>query len=188
MGFARRAWHRSLTALFGTGLLLAAIGAAKADVAFFGLTFPDRVADAQLESTTDFEKTRPGLGYGVRYRQPGWTIDVYVYDLGRSSIPDAVESNVVRGQLQQAQRDIFDAYAKVELQRSYVMRDGGGHPRLQCADFAYVHEKTGPVDSVLCLTSRDRKFLKFRMTSERHADSQAEAMLFLNAWIGILWP
>ena len=188
MRFARRDRLRFLTALFATGALLAAIAAAKSEIAFFGLTFPDRVADAQLESTTDFEMTKPGLGYGVRYRQPGWMIDIYIYDLGRSSIPDDVGSNVVRSQFQQAERDVFNTYAKVELKRSYVIRDGSGRPRLQCADYAYVHEKTGPVDSVLCLTSRNRKFLKFRMTGERRADSQAEAMLFLNAWTGILWP
>jgi hypothetical protein len=171
----------------------AATVAAKSEVTFFGLTFPDRVAGAEIGPATDDEKTTPGLGYRVRYWRPGWTIDISIYDLGRASIPDNVESDVLKSQLRQAHRDILEVqrsgvYAKVKLTRSHVMRDSGGRPRLDCLDFMYVHEKAGPVDSFLCLAGWHNKFVKFRLTSTRHAGSEAEAKRFLDAWIGILWP
>src|SRR5437879_5436107 len=119
MRFASLDSCRVRAALLAAGLLMAAMVAAKSEAAFFGLTFPDRVADAQIGPTTDYEKTNPGLGYSVRYRQPGWTTDVYIYDLGRPSIPDDVESDVVKAQLRQAQGDILElqrrgVYAKVD--------------------------------------------------------------------------
>jgi hypothetical protein len=174
-------------------LAAAATGAAKSEVTFFGLTFPDRVAGAEIEASTDNEKTTPGLGYRVTYRQPDWTIDVYIYDLGRRSIPEDVRSDVLKSQLRQAHRDILEVqrsgvYSRVKLTRSHVMRDGGGRARLDCLDFIYVHETAGPVDSFLCLAGWHNKFVKFRLTSPRHAGSETEAKRFLDAWIGILWP
>jgi hypothetical protein len=104
-----------------------------------------------------------------------------------------VESDVVKAQLRQAQGDILElqrrgVYAKVDLTRSYAMRDGRGRSRLRCSDFVYVHDKVGTVDSFLCLTVWKGKFVKFRLTSARHGGSEAEAKRFLDAWFGILWP
>lgn len=189
-GRPSRCWRAA--ALAGI-LLAAATTAASAEVTFFGLMFPDRVADAEIGPTTDFEQSKPGLGYGVRYRKPGWTIDVYIYDLGRTSIPEGAESGMLKSELKEAQDDIRELqrrgeYAKVDLVRTYVVRDRRGRPRLQCSDFNYVHEQTGAVDSVLCLTGWKDKFVKFRLTSAHHRGSQAETRRFLDAWIPILWP
>jgi len=174
-------------------LAAAATGAAKSEVTFFGLTFPDRIAGAEIEASTDNEKTTAGLGYRVTYRWPGWSIDVYIYDLGRTSIPGDVGSEVLKSQLRQAHGDILEVqrsgvYSNVKLTRSHVMRDSDGRARLDCLDFIYVHETAGPVDSFLCLAGWHNKFVKFRLTGPRHAGSTAEAKRFLDAWIGILWP
>src|SRR5258707_399293 len=151
-------------------LMLGAITASRAAVTFLGLTFPDQVAGAQLGSTNDFEISAPGWGYGVRYRQEGWAIDIYIYDRGRTSIPDDLESDVLKSELKEAQNEILElqrrgSYAKVELLRDYAMSDRRGRDRLLCSDFAYVHEKAGNVDSFLCLTGWHDKFVKFRLTS-----------------------
>jgi len=187
------AWRDVRVVLLAVGLMLAVAGTAKSEATFLGLTFPDQVADADIGPTKDYEGTSPGLGYNVRYVQPGWTMDVFIYDLRRRSIPDNVESEVVKRQLKQAQGDIIElerrgVYAQVDLKRSYLLRDDRGRPRFQCSDFAYVHEKVGAVDSALCLTAWRGKFVKFRLTTARHAGWDAEVKRFMDAWISILWP
>jgi hypothetical protein len=173
--------------------LSAAIVAAEASVAFLGLTFPDRVEDAQLGQSHDFEKDRPGLGYSVTYLQPRWKIDVYIYDQRQKSIPDGPESDIVKNQLQQAQGNILELqrrgyYANVEIKRSYVRRDENGQAKFLGADFSYVALEKTKVDSFLCLVGWNNKFVKFRLTSEAHDGSEVEAKRFLAAWFTILWP
>jgi hypothetical protein len=198
MESAMRSWgpranRNCLIAVSVAILVLGAMTASRAAVTFFGLTFPDRVADAQLGSTNDFEISAPGWGYGVRYLQDDWAIDIYIYDRGRRSIPDDLASDVLKSELKDAQGEILElqrrgGYTKVELLRDYAMSDRRGRSRLLCSDFAYVHEKAGKVDSFLCLTGWHDKFVKFRLTGARHAGSDDEAKRFLAAWMEILWP
>jgi hypothetical protein len=55
-------------------------------VSFFGLTFPAQIQGATRGETTDFETTKPGLGYSAVYWHKDWTANVYIYDLGRRTI------------------------------------------------------------------------------------------------------
>jgi hypothetical protein len=174
-------------------LVALAIGGTQAAVTYFGLTFPDTIGGARLGPVTDFERTHRGLGYGVRYNKPGWVIDVYIYDDGIRPIPADLDSRVVQSQLKQAQSDIFalqkrGSYANVSLKRSYVLRDTAGRPRFLCADFAFVREGMGNVDSFLCLTSWKGRFVKFRLTTSERAGSADEAAAFVKAWNEVLWP
>jgi len=74
--------RRGFVAMTAAVLLLGAVATAgAAALTLFGLTFPERVADATLGSSRDFETENPGLGYGVRYEKPGWGIDMFIYDL-----------------------------------------------------------------------------------------------------------
>jgi hypothetical protein len=186
----RRWLHVALVAF---GILAAAVGGAGAAVSFFGLTFPDRVADAQIGPTHDFETTNPGLGYGVRYQKPGWAIDVYIYDLGRAAIPDDVESDALKGQVAQAQGDVFQQqekgnYAQVGVTGTRLMKDARGQARFRCEDFTYVRKNEGSVDSFLCLTGWNNKFVKFRLTTRHDPRSAAEAQRFMQGWFKVLWP
>jgi hypothetical protein len=170
-----------------------AAGAAQAAVSYFGLTFPDKVAGAQRGEAEDFEKDNPGLGYGVRYDKPGWVIDVYLYDDGIKSIPADLDASVVQSQLKQAEGDIFElqrrgSYANVQLKRSYTLRDGAGRSRFLCADFSFVRERMGNVDSFLCLTSWNGRFVKFRLTTAARDGSERDAAAFVTAWSSLLWP
>ncbi len=187
----------SLRAWLGTAVLAVsltlAVGAARAAVNYFGLTFPDTIAGARIGPTTDFEKTDPGLGYGVRYDKPGWVIDIYIYDDRLGPIPTNLNSDVVQSQLKQAQGDIFElqrsgSYANVSLKRSYVLRDASGRPRFLCADYTFVRNRMGNVDSFLCLTSWNGRFVKFRLTTGERAGSEREAAAFVSAWTAVLWP
>jgi len=187
---ARRIVHSLVAAV---ALAAISLGAAQAAVSYFGLTFPDRIGGAQIGPVTDFEKTAPGLGYGVRYEKPGWVIDVYIYDDGIGPIPADLDADVVQRQLKQAQGDIFElqrrgTYVNVTLRRSHTLRDAGGRPRFLCADFTFKRGEMGTVDSFLCLTSWNGRFVKFRLTTSQHAGSDGEAAAFVTAWAGILWP
>ena len=57
----------------------------------YGLSIPDRVGSLVYARTIDFESKSPGLGYALRFGdQPGWMVDVYLYDLGLKTIPSDV--------------------------------------------------------------------------------------------------
>jgi hypothetical protein len=168
----------ALQVLLAALMALGAIATGRTDATYLGLTFPDRVADARLGPITNFEEKSPGWGYGARYLQEGWTIDVYIYDRGLSSIPGDVDSEVLTSEIKEARSEIMElqrrgSYAQVKQLRDSVMRDQRGRARFLCSDFAYVHEKTGTVDSFLCLTGWHDKFVKFRLTSRHHADRKS---------------
>ena len=173
-------------------MLTAAASVAQAATIYYGLTFPERVADAQIGPTHDFETKDPGLGYSVRYQKPGWGIDIYIYDLGRSSIPSDLGSDALKAQIKQAQGDIFEqqqrgTYANVKVTRSYVIKDAAGRSRFLCEAFTYARQNVD-VDSYLCLTGWNDKFIKFRLTAARSSRNAAEALRFMEAWLRVLWP
>ena len=59
----------------------------------YGLPIPDRIGSLVYAQTVDFESKSPGLGYALRFTgQPGWMVDVYLYDLGLKTIPADAES------------------------------------------------------------------------------------------------
>ena len=186
--------RRAFTAMMAALLLLGTVVAAgAAALTFFGLTFPERVADAQIGPARDFETENPGLGYGVKYDKPGWSIDVFVYDLRRPSISDDAGSEMMKAQVKQAEGDILEqekrgAYKQVKVTGSYVINDSSGRGRFLCEDFSYSREPEGSVDSFLCLTGWHNKFVKFRLTTRPSPRSSAEARRFVEAWLKILWP
>ena len=187
-------WPRRLSAaVLAASLITLAVGAAQAAVSYFGLTFPDTIGGARIGPVTDFEKTNPGLGYGVRYDKPGWIINVYIYDDGFGSIPHDLFSDVVQRQLKQAQGDIVElqrrgTYANVSFKRSYLMSDAAHRPRFLCSDYTFTRKDMGNVDSFLCLTDWNDRFVKFRLTTAEHAGAERDAAAFVNAWTGVLWP
>lgn len=175
------------------GLAALALGAAQAAVAYLGLTFPDQIGGARIGPVTDFEKTDPGYGYGIRYQKTGWIIDVYIYDAGVKPVPSDLNSGAIKRQLEESQGEIFALqrrgdYANVAVKRSYTLRDGSGQPRFRCADYTFARKDMGNVDSFLCLTGWKGEFVKFRLTTGHRAGSDREASDFVNAWARLLWP
>jgi hypothetical protein len=186
--------RRGLAAGVAALLLLGTVASAgAAALTFFGLTFPEKVADAKIGPARDFETSDPGLGYGVKYEKPGWAIDVFIYDLGRKSIPDDIDSDVLKAQIAQARGDILEqekkgAYQQVRQTRSHVVNDSRGRGRFLCEDFSYVRQPEGSVDSFLCLGGWHNKFVKFRLTTRPNPRSAAESQRFVEAWVKILGP
>ena len=172
---------------------IGASAAASAAVSYFGLAFPERVGGAQIGPVTDFEKDHPGAGYGVRYLQQGWVIDVYIYDRGVASIPTDVESDTVKNELRSAQRYIYaaqaqGAYSDVKAIGGSVIKDGQGRPRFLCVYFTLVRQNMGTADSYACVTSWNNKFVKFRLTTAQNPGSSDDLSRFLRGWMTVLWP
>jgi hypothetical protein len=160
----------------------------------YGLRIPAHIGGAERTSVKDYETARPGLGYGITYRLPGWTTDIYVYDLKLSSVPDDPTSAVVMEALTQAKNEVIGLgqrgdYRNVILKSDYTILDEAGRRRFVCAMFTYHHVKLkGEVDSYLCLTGWMGKFVKFRMTAPKSDASSAVSRRFIEAWSGVLWP
>jgi hypothetical protein len=159
----------------------------------YGLSIPDRVGSLVYKRTIDFESKSPGLGYALRFSgQPGWMVDVYLYDFGLKTIPADAESEVIRNQLAQARGDIFElgkrgTYANVTDKGDFTV-PASGKPRFICSSFSYLRGERVDIDveSYLCLSSWKDKFVKVRMTAPKGALARSDAIDFVQAWIELL--
>lgn len=159
----------------------------------YGLSIPDRVGSLVYGRTVDFESKSPGLGYSLRFGgRPGWMVDVYLYDLGMKTIPAGADSEVIRSQLAQARGDVFElgkrgTYADVSDRGDFAV-PATGMPRFICSSFNYRRGERVDieVDSFLCLSAWNDKFVKVRMTAPQGTMSRTDAVDFVQAWIGLL--
>jgi hypothetical protein len=175
-------------------LVLAAVATAPAVAAttVFGLRAPEEIGGFTLNGSIDFEKIKPGEGYGLDYSQSGWKLDVFIYDLKRAAIPDDVKSAIVRTEFERSRADAFLAhprgiYARVFLRRNFTIEDGGKRTRFQCAAFHLTRDGAKPQDGFLCVTSWRNKFVKFRLSRLSDNDSEQAARKHVSAWIPVLW-
>jgi hypothetical protein len=181
------------TALIAWMLLAATTAAhAIASVNVFGLKAPDQVGGFRLNDSTNFERNKPGEGYGLDYSLPGWKLDVFLYDLKRSAIPDDAKSAIVRAEFERSREDVFLAqprglYAQVYLRRNFTIEDSAKRTRFQCAAFHLTRDGAKPQDGFLCVTAWNNKFIKFRMTTLSDRDSENTARNHMAAWIPVLW-
>lgn len=130
--------------------------------------------------TTDYEARRPGLGQSVRYRHRDGTshADVFVYDLGRGTVPDGAEAAAVRAQHAQMLADVERVYQRQGrriLDRREVENVA---PRLRCTAFRFVDAEGQSGDSLACLTGAGGQFVKIRLTGPADDESAATARRF----------
>jgi hypothetical protein len=175
-------------------LLCTGVATADAPLRLHGLTIPDRVAGLPHEAPYDYEQKYPGLGHSVQFVRPGWRIDVYIYDAQLKSIPENPQSALVKGQLEGARRDILamqerGLYSEVEVKREYTI-ERNGRTRFVCSALTFRHNRmNADVDSYVCVSSWNNKFIKIRMsTARRDATTSADAQTFVEAWSDLLWP
>jgi hypothetical protein len=175
-------------------LAAAASGSAAAvtSVTVFGLRAPEEIAGFTLNDSVNFEKTRPGDGYGLDYSQSGWKLDVFIYDLKRAAIPEDVKSAIVKAEFERSRADAFLAqprgiYAQVYLRRNFTIEDAAKRTRFQCAAFHLTRDGAKPQDGFLCLTSWRNKFVKFRLATLAGDDTEGPARKYVAAWIPVLW-
>ncbi len=163
-----------------------------ASVNVFGLKAPDEIEGFTLNDSTNFEKIKPGDGYGLDYSQSGWKLDVFIYDLKRAAIPDDAKSAIVRAEFERVRADAFLAqprglYAQVYLRRNFTIDDTAKRTRFQCAAFHLTRDGAKPQDGYLCVTSWNNKFVKLRLTTLADSNTEAAARKFVAAWIPVLW-
>ena len=182
------------SALFALVFGAAATGPALAiaSVNVFGLKAPEEIEGFTLNDSTNFEKIRPGDGFGLDYSQSGWKLDVFIYDLKRAAIPDDAKSAIVRAEFERARADAFLAqprglYAQVYLRRNFTVDDPAKRTRFQCAAFHMTRDGAKPQDGFLCVTSWNNKFIKFRMTTLSDNNTEPTARQHMAAWIPVLW-
>ena len=177
-------------------LVLGAVAVAPAfgiaAVSVFGLKAPEEISGFTLNDSTNFEKLKPGDGYGLDYSQSGWKLDVFIYDLKRAAIPDDVKTAIVRAEFERARADTFLAqprgiYAQVYLRRNFTIEDSAKRTRFQCAAFHLTRDGAKPQDGFLCVTSWNNKFVKLRLTTLADSSTEAAARNHVMAWIPVLW-
>jgi hypothetical protein len=181
-------------ALFALVFAAAATGPAFgiASVSVFGLKAPEEIEGFTLNDSTNFEKIRPGDGYGLDYSQSGWKLDVFIYDLKRAAIPDDVRTAIVKAEFERSRAEAFLAqprglYAQVYLRRNFTIEDPAKRTRFQCAAFHLTRDGAKPQDGYLCLTSWNNKFVKFRLTSLADPSTEQAARKYVAAWVPVLW-
>ena len=185
--------------LVRTAAIALVLGAASGVPAFgmtsvtvFGLRAPEDIAGFTLNDSTNFEKAKPGDGYGLDYSQSGWKLDVFIYDLGRVAIPEDVTSAIVKTEFERSRAEAFLAqprglYAQVYLRRNFTIEDAAKRTRFQCATFHLTRDGAKPQDGFLCITSWNNKFIKFRLATLSDGDSENLARKYVAAWIAVLW-
>ena len=180
--------------VFGAAATAAASTAAHAisSVTVFGLKAPEDVGGFKLNDSTNFERSKPGDGYGLDYSQPGWKLDVFVYDLKRNAIPADPKSAIVRAEFERSREDVFlshprGLYSQVYLRRNFTVDDPEKRTRFQCAAFRLTRDGAKPQDGYLCVTAWNNKFIKFRMTTLSDNNTEPTARQHMAAWIPVLW-
>ena len=163
-----------------------------ASVNVFGLKAPEEIEGFTLNDSTNFEKIKPGDGYGLDYSQSGWKLDVFIYDLKRAAIPDDAKSAIVRGRIRAGAGGCVSGaarglYAQVYLRRNFTIDDAAKRTRFQCAAFHLTRDGAKPQDGYLCVTSWNNKFVKLRLTTLSDTNTEATARKFVSAWVPVLW-
>ena len=186
-----RAFRTAAIALvLGAAAVAPAFGIAAVSV--FGLKAPEEISGFTLNDSTNFEKMKPGDGYGLDYSQSGWKLDVFIYDLKRAAIPDDVKSAIVRAEFERVRADTFLAqprgiYAQVYLRRNFTIEDSAKRTRFQCAAFHLTRDGAKPQDGYLCVTSWNNKFVKLRLTTLSDNNTETTARKYVAAWVPVLW-
>jgi hypothetical protein len=177
-------------------LMLGAVATAPAfgiaSVNVFGLRAPEEITGFALNDSTNFEKIKPGDGYGLDYSQSGWKLDVFIYDLKRAAIPEDVRTAIVKAEFERSRAEAFLAqprglYAQVYLRRNFTIEDSGKRTRFQCSAFHLTRDGAKPQDGYLCVTAWNNKFVKLRLTTLSDTNTEADARKFVTAWIPVLW-
>jgi hypothetical protein len=186
-----RAIPTALFALvFGAVATVPAFGIASVNV--FGLKAPEEIEGFTLNDSTNFEKIKPGDGFGLDYSQSGWKLDVFIYDLKRAAIPDDAKSAIVKAEFERARAEAFLAqprglYAQVYLRRNFTIDDAAKRTRFQCAAFHLTRDGAKPQDGFLCVTSWNNKFVKLRLTTLSDNNTETTARKYVSAWVPVLW-
>ena len=99
-----------------------------------GIYFPGSLDSLFRLPIVDLEDKTPGLGTAISYRDPSAKIDIFVYDLQASVIPNGIDAPVILESFDAAIQDIAKAAAKGLYTNYQLLERGtvtiGGYPFL----------------------------------------------------------
>jgi hypothetical protein len=160
---------RSLRILLAAAALLSFAITARAQeaVSYYGFSFPLKIGALTRGDVTEFEKTSRGAGYGIRYIGEGVRVDVFVYDLGKSSISWDVFHKDQQTEFEESIRAVHRAkdrgiYRDVREGQEFET-PAVKNPFFRCKAFLLDRGEGRTEDSVLCLGGRNEKYFKARI-------------------------
>lgn len=161
---------RGLRTLLATAALLsfAIIADAQESVSYYGFSFPIKIGPLVRGDITDFQKTNPGVGYGIRYTAEGTRVDIFVYDLGKRSVSWDVFSSDQKEEFETSIRAIHRAkerglYKDVKEGPEFET-PAVKNPFFRCKVLTIDRGEGRIEDSVLCLGGRNDKYFKIRIS------------------------
>jgi hypothetical protein len=163
---------RGLKRLLALAALLSFVIVAQASkaqeaVSYYGFNFPQKIGPLTQGGVTNFEKDNPGLGYGIRYSGEGLRVDIFVYNLRKSSISWDVFHADQKQEFNNAIRDVYRAKER-GLYREVKEGDEFESPAVKnpffwCKAFVLDRGEGRIEDSALCLGARNNTFFKIRI-------------------------
>ncbi len=122
-----------------------------------GLTFPFEIGWLHFDNSENNELHAPGMGHGLHYKAPGIICSLYVYDRGRTDIPDDVTDDVIQTEFESAASDIATARPNFAAYPDQATRQ-------DCLERYYSVGDAGGEASLLLLTASRGRFIKARVT------------------------
>jgi hypothetical protein len=160
---------RGLRAFLATAALLSLSVAVQAQeaVSYFGFSFPLKIGPLTRGDVTEFEKSHPGVGYGIRYTADGTRVDIFVYDGGKRSISWDIFSADQKAEFEGSIKDVHRAnerglYRAVKEGQEFET-PAVKNPFFRCKVLVIDRGESRVEDSVLCLGAQNNKFFKTRI-------------------------
>ena len=144
-----------------------------------GILLPEQIAGMPIidERFVDYEKDSPGLGISVLYQSDSAIATVYLYTMGLKSIPNDLQSPVLRSQFEQAAGDImrFRKGANKILEDNYAWGDFKEDAKSLHGYFSFIADGVD-YRSHLHLMGFSNHFLKVRFTYAAEAQETGEEL------------
>ncbi|MBM4220589.1 MAG: hypothetical protein FJ170_01430 [Gammaproteobacteria bacterium] len=158
----------------------------------FGIPFPWLLAGLSRGGLNAHEVSTPGLGHSIAYDGENASATIFIYDGGRSDIPDDPLDPLVMEHFEVVRNDIRIAsergiYQNLREGRPYATGNPEAGVGFLCGEFQF--EAGGETrSSLVFLTTYRGRFLKGRYTGPASDDFAFEARSFMDGVAGLLWP
>lgn len=144
---------------------------------------PTTQLNIELPEVEGWEKGKPvyyptkELGYSVTYRsEEGGVVTIYIYNGGRNKIPNNLENDILKNEVDEAKKGIFAAqemgrYQGVKEEKSGKVKLAGDGGKLE-ALYSRFNMNVGSqaVTTEIYLFSHQNHFIKIRATRPRESD------------------
>lgn len=150
--------------------------------------FPQKLGGFEKLRAVEYESEK--LGVSVRYMKGSTKADIYIYNMGRKSVPPGSRSEVMMKCFTQAVNDIFLAekrgfYSGVEVlfRKEVLIKTANGPLNFLCAGLDY-KEKDIPRISYLLMSGYENNFIKIRFTFHEKEKKTGKGEKSLKKFLG----